>query len=641
MDALRLPAEFRHEIAALLGAQADEFWRAYDRPHWRALRLNPRIGLRPGPYASPAPDNPDGRRPAFALSGVPGLRAAAGLGGVAGLDDVHGLSDTAGLNSACGLGDGSGICVAPGLVGVTDLNAAADLIGVTDMDAATDLAGVTDMDVAADLIGVTDLNAATGLAGITDLDATAKGLDAARALARRYIDRPVPWQPGAYYIAGDSMPGASLMHLMGLYYIQEPSAMAAGAALAVKPGMRVLDLCAAPGGKSSQLAAALAGKGLLVSNEPIPARARMLAGNIERQGFTNVVVTNEYPDRLAARWGEAFDAILVDAPCSGEGMFRRDEGALHEWTPDAPRACHLRQLDILDSAHALLKPGGALVYSTCTFNRLENEGTIGEFLRRYPDMAPEDFALAGLGASRDGMLRLWPHIIDGEGHFVCRLRRHAGSDMQAHPSYDEARAVNAGRTAQAIEAATTPTAARAGRKDGVNRKGRNSHASRLAADTSRRGKSSPHRPDAHNDDAARALRQLTDELPLPELHGEAVLYGAQLHLLPPDCPPLDGVRVALAGLGLAEVGRSHVAPAYALCRALAPGAGSVEVDTQAALRLVRGEQIERAANDGWVLLHWHGLPVCPGKARDGIVKGHYPRGLKPLGTIAEEAEELE
>ena len=118
----------------------------------------------------------------------------------------------------------------------------------------------------------------------------------------------------------------------------------------------------------------------------------MLAGNIERQGFTNVVVTNEYPDRLAARWGEAFDAILVDAPCSGEGMFRRDEGALHEWTPDAPRACHLRQLDILDSAHALLKPGGALVYSTCTFNRLENEGTIGEFLRRYPDMAPEDFA---------------------------------------------------------------------------------------------------------------------------------------------------------------------------------------------------------------------------------------------------------
>lgn len=617
MDALRLPAEFRHEIAALLGAQADEFWRAYDRPHWRALRLNPRIGLRPGPYASPAPDNLDGRSPAFALSGVPGLRAAAGLGGVAGLDDVHGLSDTAGLNSACGLGDGSGICAAPGLVGVTDLNAAAGLVGVTDLDAAADLVGVT------------------------DLDAAAKGLDAARALARRYIDRPVPWQPGAYYIAGDSMPGASLMHLMGLYYIQEPSAMAAGAALAVKPGMRVLDLCAAPGGKSSQLAAALAGKGLLVSNEPIPARARMLAGNIERQGFTNVVVTNEYPDRLAARWGEMFDAILVDAPCSGEGMFRRDEGALHEWTPDAPRACHLRQLDILDSAHALLKPGGVLVYSTCTFNRLENEGTIGEFLRRYPDMAPEDFALAGLGASRDGMLRLWPHIIDGEGHFVCRLRRHAGSDMQAHPSYDEARAVNAGRTAQAIEAATTPTAARAGRKDGANRKGRNSHASRLAADTSRRGKSSPYRPDAHNADAARALRQLTDELPLPELHGEAVLYGAQLHLLPPDCPPLDGVRVALAGLGLAEVGRSHVAPAYALCRALAPGAGSVEVDTQAALRLVRGEQIERAANDGWVLLHWHGLPVCPGKARDGIVKGHYPRGLKPLGTIAEEAEELE
>ena len=127
--------------------------------------------------------------------------------------------------------------------------------------------------------------------------------------------------------------------------------MSAGAALDVKPGMRVLDLCAAPGGKSSQLAAALCGRGLLVSNEPIPSRAQMLASNIERQGFSNVVVVNEYPDRLAARWGETFDAVLVDAPCSGEGMFRRDEEAVRQWSPDAPRMCHERQAGILDSAY--------------------------------------------------------------------------------------------------------------------------------------------------------------------------------------------------------------------------------------------------------------------------------------------------
>ncbi len=496
MDASQLPAGFRREIEALLGAQAREFFGAYARPHWRALRLNPRRGLRPGGCA--APEGYADAAPAFALAGAPDFAAA-------------------------------------------------------------------------------------------------------RELARGYIDRPVPWQPGAHYIAGGAMPGASLMHLTGLYYIQEPSAMAAGAALDVRPGMRVLDLCAAPGGKSAQLAAALAGAGLLVANEPVPARARMLAGNIERQGFTNVVVTNEYPAQLAERWGEAFDAILVDAPCSGEGMFRRDEGALREWTPDAPRACHLRQLDILDSAHALLRPGGALVYSTCTFNRLENEGTIAEFLRRYPDMAAEDFELAGLGASRDGMLRLWPHIIDGEGHFVCRLRRHAPGAAQA----------------EAASCARLECAA-----DGARPK---------------RRRSAQPRPDAHRDEAERALGQLRAECALPELSGEAALFGAQLNLLPAGCPPLAGVRVALAGLALAEVGRSHVAPAYMLCRALAPGAGSVEVDTRAALRLVRGEQIERAARDGWAMLHWRGLPVCPGKARDGVIKGHYPRGLKPLGTIAEES----
>lgn len=473
MDALNLPGEFRREIEALLGTQAREFFAAYARPHWRALRLNPRRGLDGAPQ----------RAPEFALGGAPDWSAA-------------------------------------------------------------------------------------------------------RALAGEYIVRPVPWQPGAHYIPEGAAPGASLKHLMGLYYIQEPSAMAAGAALNVQPGMSVLDLCAAPGGKSSQLAAALCGEGLLVANEPAPARARMLAGNLERQGFTNAVVTCEYPEQLAARWGERFDAILVDAPCSGEGMFRRDEGALREWNPDAPRACHLRQLAILDSAHRLLRPGGALVYSTCTFNRRENEDTIDEFLKAHGDMAPEDFELNGLGASRDGMMRLWPHIIDGEGHFVCRMRR----------------------------AGVAKGGARAP-----------SRAARRASGAS-----------ARRAEAERALERLRAELALPQLEGEVELAGARLVLLPRGCPPLDGLRVERAGLELAEVGRSHAAPAYALCRALAPGARDVAVDAAGAIALVRAGSLAIEAPRGWVTLSWRGLPVCPGKSLGDMVKGHYPRGLKPLGTIAEE-----
>ena len=223
MRAQDFPIEFRREIEALLGGEADEFFAAYGRPHCRGLRLNARAGLS-GATASPM----------LALGG--------------GAD-----------------------------------------------------------------------------------------FGAAHELASGFIGDEVEWQSGAYRVKGDLMPGSSLMHLLGLYYMQEPSAMSAGAALDIKPGMRVLDLCAAPGGKSSQLAAALCGRGLLVSNEPIPSRAQMLASNIERQGFSNVVVTNEYPDRLAARWGETFDAVLVDAPCSGEGMFRRDEEAVRQWSPDAPR----------------------------------------------------------------------------------------------------------------------------------------------------------------------------------------------------------------------------------------------------------------------------------------------------------------
>jgi len=199
--------------------------------------------------------------------------------------------------------------------------------------------------------------------------------------------------------------------------------MAAATALDVYPELRILDLCAAPGGKSTQIGALLQGQGLLVANEIIPARARILSQNIERMGISNTIVTNEPPEALAAKWGPCFDRVLVDAPCSGEGMFRREPAARAQWTPAAVDGCAARQRKILASAAALVADGGLLVYSTCTFNETENERVVQGFLGEFENFSPEDFVLPGVGASVDGCLRLWPHRLRGEGHFIARLRK--------------------------------------------------------------------------------------------------------------------------------------------------------------------------------------------------------------------------
>ena len=397
-------------------------------------------------------------------------------------------------------------------------------------------------------------------------------LEAARELAAEFCAEPVPWQRGAHYIAPDSAAGASLMHLLGLYYIQEPSAMAPAAALDVRPGMRVLDLCAAPGGKSGQLAAALRGAGLLVANDPSPQRAAVLASNLERQGFANAVVTCEYPQALAERFAGFFDAVLVDAPCSGEGMFRRDPQAIAEWNAELPEMCHRRQLDILRCARTMLRPGGNMVYSTCTFNRRENEDSVREFLAEHTDMRPREFSVEGLGASSGGMLRLWPHRLRGEGHFVCALQREDSERTETRP-------------------VKLPKAKR-------------------------------------QPDAERALEALRKIMPLPELTGRLELWGSRLMLLPADMPRLAGLKAPRAGLELCEVGRSHVSPAYALCRALTPTVSDIELDAVTARDIINGAQLSNPARDGWHMLHWRGLPLCFGKAHGGAVNCHYPKGLR-------------
>lgn len=233
----------------------------------------------------------------------------------------------------------------------------------------------------------------------------------------------VPWAENGFRLIGEGRPGLHPFHHAGVYYLQEPAAMLPAQKLADAFGTepRVLDLCAAPGGKSTQLAALLPPDGLLLSNDIQPGRACALLGNLERFGAARAVVTSATPSALAERFPSFFTHALVDAPCSGEGMFRRDENARAEWDEGAPERCHRRQTLLLGDAARLVAPGGVLVYSTCTFNRLENEGTVEAFLRAHPDF------------SADGLWRLWPDDPMGEGHFCCRLRRSGEGEQPISP----------------------------------------------------------------------------------------------------------------------------------------------------------------------------------------------------------------
>ena len=245
---------------------------------------------------------------------------------------------------------------------------------------------------------------------------------------------PVPWTGNGFYYsseAGDEggvRPSKHPAYYCGLYYLQEPSAMTPAAMLPVEPGDRVLDLCAAPGGKSTELGARLMGQGLLVSNDISYSRARALLKNLELAGIPNICVTSESPEKLAEVWPEFFDKILVDAPCSGEGMFRRDEDMVKDWTAHGPSYYAPIQRQIAVQAVRMLKPGGMLLYSTCTFSRIEDEGNIEYILEHYPQMELCTLDLPAVPGAVDGIglkgcMRLFPHRLKGEGHFLALLRK--------------------------------------------------------------------------------------------------------------------------------------------------------------------------------------------------------------------------
>ncbi len=233
--------------------------------------------------------------------------------------------------------------------------------------------------------------------------------------------KEVAWEQNGFYVEEEKV-GSHPYHFAGLYYSQEPSAMSAAPLLEVKKGERVLDLCSAPGGKGTKLCEMTGGEGIVVLNEYVPSRAKILSQNVERMGVRNAVVLNETPERLAERFGSYFDKILVDAPCSGEGMFKKnEEEAISNWSEENVMACARRQRDILNSAKLMLKRGGRLLYSTCTFSLEEDEWQIRDFLNEN-----KDFSLI----KED---KIYPHKVKGEGHYIALLQKNGGEERDLKP----------------------------------------------------------------------------------------------------------------------------------------------------------------------------------------------------------------
>ena len=262
--------------------------------------------------------------------------------------------------------------------------------------------------------------------------------------------KKVPWISNGYFYEAEDAPAKHPFYSAGLYYLQEPSAMTPASRLKVQPGERVLDLCAAPGGKATELGAALQGEGLLVANDINTASARALLRNLELFGISNSLVTNEPPHVLAERFPEFFQKIMVDAPCSGEGMFRKNPAVVDSWQEKGPEYFSKLQREIIVQAADMLLPGGMMFYSTCTFSPLENEKTITHLLKERPDMEVipmeeyEGFA-EGLTSYRGEVFdescklcrRIWPHKMSGEGHFMALLHKKNGVQQQVQQTVSQ------------------------------------------------------------------------------------------------------------------------------------------------------------------------------------------------------------
>ncbi len=408
-----------------------------------------------------------------------------------------------------------------------------------------------------------------------------------------FVTLPVGEHESAgYIVANDGKPGQHPYHAAGLFYVQEPSAMVVGSVVDPQPGELVLDLAAAPGGKATHLAARMAGEGLLVANDINAPRARILAQNMERWGARNVLITNGTPEKLAETFGPVFDRVLVDAPCSGEGMFRRV--GVFEWSEEIVWACARRQTAVFATAARLVRPGGRLVYSTCTFSPEEDEQVVADFLISHPEFSlvpvpsipgadsgrpfwttPEQQTQLDVESLRR-TIRLWPHKFAGEGHFVAVLQRSEDGDVVEPMPW--------------------------------------------------------HRQTPHQSELkpwyefARAT--LRESFSVERM----VLVNGRLYLLPEQTLDVTGIKLVRYGVLLGEIRRGYFKPAHTLAMTLT-GDGVTAVsdwpaDSPEIARYLAGHDLPYNRSNGWVLVTVDGYALGWGKGVNGRLKNHFPRGLR-------------
>ena len=458
-------------------------------------------------------------------------------------------------------------------------------------------------------------------------------------------DKPIPWTKDGFYYSEEDRPGKHPYYHAGMYYIQEPSAMLPAELLGVRPGHRVLDLCAAPGGKTTQLAGKLAGSGVLVTNDNAAERTKALAKNVELAGVRNAVILNEEPATLAKVFPEWFDRILVDAPCSGEGMFRKDDSMIQHWDRHSVEKCSGMQRDILRHAAAMLAPGGLLLYSTCTFSPEENESQIAAFLAEHEDFAVEPIALSGgLSAARPdwideatasaagsdivdslaGAVRLWPHLVKGEGHFAALLRKRGDASSTL-------------RKTTVAAAATLPS--ESPRLQPVKSKPKNRKADRGGS-----GKAAAVTAEISPKEVWEGfiVEQLSKQARNELEQRILIAFGERVYLQSPGVPPLDGLRVVRAGWLAGEVKRNRFVPSQALAMGLKAkdAVRSIELDSEETNRYLRGDTLffpeERIAIDpeahakpkGYVLVCLDGRPLGWGKYDGGMLKNELSPGWR-------------
>lgn len=413
---------------------------------------------------------------------------------------------------------------------------------------------------------------------VSDTDLVAKQLG---------FDDKVEWCKSGYYAKDRSISGNHPYHAAGIIYFQEPSAMCVADGLPVHENSKILDLCAAPGGKTTHIAARMNNTGLLVSNEIIKKRAAILSENVERMGLTNTIVTNESPSKLAEKFPLFFDCIIVDAPCSGEGMFRKEPQAVEEWSLEHTLSCAVRQKNILDDAYKMLKPGGYIMYSTCTFSFDENECIVRYMVEKYDmeicDIPCLSLLSAGVGdfPNIEKCRRIFPHLKKGEGHFTALLRK-SDSDQEIR------------------------------QKKIVKRQN--------------------HKPDSILDSAIKQYRDFEKKSINISLDGEFVLFGDNLYLLP-EKVDIEKIKVLRCGLHLGTVKRGRFEPSHALSHALGIenyiNVVDFNIDDNDLKKYMHGDVI-KGDLQGWCIISVNSYPIGWGKASGGVIKNHYPKALRTL-----------